>query len=247
MKTQIRSLKLLGFLSLIFVINISAQIQTVELPEPGFEERIEKAIDDIWIIDTHEHLAFEEKMLEQKKKGDFDFTHLFKKYIDDDLVSAGYLPMVQHMVNNKNLPLIDRWEILEPFWQATRNTGYARVVIIAARDLYGIKEINSESVEQLSQKINDSYQTGWYKKVLKDNAKIDLSIVDVGHVEPDHEFYYHVERFDRFIYVFSASEINDLGKKYEVEIKNLDDYVVALRKAFRQGLDYGMIGVKSGL
>ena len=126
--------------------------------------------------------------------------------------------MLLKMVNNKSLPLIDRWEILEPFWQATRNTGYARVVIIAARDLYGIKDINAESVEQLSRKINDSYQTGWYKKVLKDNAKIDLSIVDVGHVKPDHEFYYHVERFDRFISVFSASEINDLGKKYEVEI-----------------------------
>jgi len=247
-----RSIILPVFISTIFFaclweVSLNAQIQTINLPEAGFEERIKNAVNEILIIDTHEHLPFEEQMLKRKEAEEFDFTHLFQHYISDDLVSAGYTPIVQQMVNNKSLPVKDRWEILEPYWNATRNTAYARVEIITARDLFGISEINTRTVEELSAKINESQKPGWYKKVLKDHAKIDLSIMDVGHVKPDPEFYRHVERFDDFIFVNSASEILDLGKKYGIEIGSLDDYVEALGIAFQEGLDYGMIGVKSGL
>jgi len=201
----------------------------------------------MWIIDTHEHLEFEEAMLERKKKETLDFNQLFQHYLKDDLVSAGYTSQIHNLVTNKKLPAGERWEILEPFWNATCNTGYARVVIITARDLYGIEGFSSETIEELSRKINESAKPGWYKTVLKDNAKIDLSIVDGGHVMPDHEFFYHVERFDNFIFVFSKSEIYELGNKHGIEINNLDDYVLALEKAFNEGMEYGMVGVKSGL
>ncbi len=234
-------------LTICSISNLFSQIQTVALPDEGFEGRIKKAVDEIWIIDTHEHLMFEEKMLEQKQAEELDFIHLFKHYLQDDLISAGYTPQIQQLVNNRNLPVKDRWEIFEPFWKATCNTGYARVAIIVARDLYGIDAFNTGTIEELSKRINDSCQPGWYQKVLKDHAKIDLSIVDVGHIKPDHEFYYHVERFDNFIFVHSASEIEDLGEKYGIEIKSLEDYVAALGKAFQEGLDYGMIAVKNAL
>ncbi len=234
-------------LSTCFMSGLFSQIQIVDLPEKGFEERIKKAVDEIWIIDTHEHLIFEEEMLQQKREKPFDFTHLFKHYLQDDLASAGYPVQVQQLVNNRSLPVKDRWEILEPFWNATRNTAYARVPIIAARNLYGIDAFNSGTIEELSERINDSCQPGWYRSVLKDHAKIELSIVDVGPITPDHEFYYHVEKFDEFIFVHSASEIEDLGEKYGIEIKGLEDYVTALGKAFREGINRGMVAVKSPL
>jgi len=227
--------------------NLLSQIQTVTLPDPGFEARIKKAVDEIRIVDTHEHLQSEEAILERKKTESIDFTHLFQGYIMDDMNSAGYTPHVQQMVNNRGLPVKDRWEILEPFWKATRNTGYARAEIITARKLYGINEINSESIEQLSSRINDSIQPGWYRKVLQDKARIELSILDGRRADPGDELFYHVERFDNFIFVSSASEIRDLGKKYKIETASLDDYENALKKAFREGLDAGMVGVKSGL
>lgn len=179
MKIQKVLTQLLSIFSL-FPFPLLAQIQTVDLPDAGFEDRIIKVVNDIWIIDTHEHLAMEEDMIKKNEEQSFDFTHLFVQYISDDLKSAGYIGAIQQMVNNRNLSLKERWQIFEPFWNATRNTGYARVVVIAAKDLYGIEEINSETVELLSDKISKSYQPGWYKKVLKDHARIDLSILDVS-------------------------------------------------------------------
>jgi uncharacterized protein len=237
---------LIFFLNICF-IPVFAQIQTVDLPQPGFKERIEKAVDDMWIADTHEHLLMEDNLLKQKAEHPFDFSHLFVQYISDDLASAGYISAVDRLVKNPSLSYKERWQIFEPFWNATKNTGYARVVIIAARDLYGIDDINAETVETLSDRINSSYQPGWYKHVLKVMAKIEFSIVDVGHIRPDPEFYYHVERFDDFISVFSGGEIKALGKKYGIPINSLDDYVSSLRKAFDEGIDYAMVGVKTAL
>lgn len=45
-----------------------AQIQTTALPRPGFKDRIRKAVNDIWIIDTHEHLETEEARLQKKRR-----------------------------------------------------------------------------------------------------------------------------------------------------------------------------------
>ncbi len=244
---QLLSVFALAFLLISLPNVLLCQIQTVKLPKPDFEKRITDAVNNIRIINTHEHIRPEKEMLEQKKEKSFDFTYLFQIYISDDLRSAGYNTQVQQLVNNKGLPLKDRWTIFEQFWNVTRNTGYAREVIITVRDLYGIDELNAETVEELSKKINDSCQPGWYEKVLKDKSGIELSILDIGHVKPDHDLFYHVERFDHFIHIFSALEIKELGKEYGIEVSTLDDYEKALEKAFLEGLDYGMIGVKNAL
>ncbi len=223
---------------------LNAQIRTTVLPDAGFEERIEKVVNDIRLIDTHEHLRMEEKVMQDSL---FDFTHLFQQYIKDDLKSAGMSAAVFKMVSGKMFSITDRWEMFKPFWYSTRVTGYGRVPLIIANDLYGIPDINDDTYLELSKRINDSMKPGWYKHVLKDMAGIDLSIVDAGHVQLDKDFYVHVERFDDFIHVFSASEINGLGQKHGIEIESLDDYLLALEKAFQAGLEYEMVGVKSGL
>jgi predicted TIM-barrel fold metal-dependent hydrolase len=238
---------LFRFICLLLISSVSAQIRTTQLPEVGFEERIKKVIDEMWIIDTHEHLQMEEDVIERNKSIPLDFTHLFQQYISDDLVSAGYAAAVSGIVENQGLPLEDRWALFEYFWEATKNTGYGRVPLIAARDLYGIEDINGETVAELSEKITNSYQPGWYRHVLKDKARIELSICDIGHRELAPAFYRHVERFDNFIWIFSASQIKNLGRNYDIEVAGLEDFHRALKKAFKEGLEYGMVGVKSGL
>ncbi len=224
--------------------NLKAQIRTTVLPDAGFEKRIEKVVNNIRLMDTHEHLNTEEKMLSESS---FDFTHLFGSYLGVELKSAGMSPAIFRMVFNKNIAITDRWEMFKPFWYSIRNTGYGRVPLIAANELYGISDINDDTYMELSKRINDSMKPGWYKHVLKEKAKIDLSIIDVGHVKLDKDFYVHVERFDNFIYVFSASEMKRMRKIHNVDIKTLDDYIIALTKAFQSGLDYKMVGVKSAL
>ena len=235
------AITLIGFL---YQPELKAQIRTTVLPDAGFEERIEKAVNDIRLIDTHEHLKTEEELLEESQ---FDFTHLFGAYLGVELKSAGMSPAIFSMVFNNNFSITDRWEMFKPFWYSIRNTGYGRVPLIAANDLFGIEDINDDTYLELSRRINDSMKPGWYKHVLKEKAGIDLSIVDVGQVQFNKDFYVHVERFDDFIYLFSASEIIGLGQPHGIEVKSLDDYVLALEKAFQSGLEREMVGVKSGL
>ena len=101
---------LFGFISL---PDLQAQIRTTVLPDAGFEKRIEKAVNDIRLIDTHEHLRMESQVM---ANSNFDFTHLFQQYIKNDLISAGMSTSALDMVNGRVFPITDRWEIVKPFW-----------------------------------------------------------------------------------------------------------------------------------
>ncbi len=80
-----KKLQLLILLVLL-TITVHSQIQIVDLPKPGFDERIITAVNDIWIIDTHEHLVPESGRLQLADK--IDFTYLFRHYAKEDLISA---------------------------------------------------------------------------------------------------------------------------------------------------------------
>ncbi len=237
------------YFSMIFIILMSiipafSQIQTTVMPRPGFESRITDAVNDIWIIDTHEHMETEERRLEQKN---LDFTYLFKQYAIEDLVSASNLHGLISVIFSDHFSLKDRWELFKPHFEAMRTTGYGRVPLIAANDLFGISDINDDTYAELSQKIKEAGKPGYYKYVLKDRARIDLSIQDSGKQKYDPEFYRHVERFDNFIFIFNKSQIRQAGSPYKIDVKSLDDFETALRKAFEEGIGHEMVGIKSGL
>lgn len=244
MKRINRSLFAFCIASGIFSHNI-AQIQTTDLPEPGFETRIEKYINDIRLIDTHEHLITEEERIE--RAGQLDFTYLFSHYANEDLISASNLKGIMNIVFSNDFPLEDRWELFKPFFKEMRNTGYARAALLAANDIYGISDINDDSYAILSEKIRKNNQPGLYKTILKEKSGIELSIIDGGHRHFDTLYYRHVERFDQFIGVSSKTEITELGSNYGINVRSLDDYIIALRKAVEAGVDYHMVGVKSAL
>ncbi len=236
---------LLFFFILLRVSSVSAQVQIVDSPKPGYEKRITSVVNQIRIIDTHEHLATEEQRIDLADK--IDFTYLFRHYAKEDLISAGNKKGLVELIYNTDFSLKDRWELLQPLYKAMRTTGYGRVPLIAARDLYGISDINESTIEQLTSRMKEANKVGWYKHVLKEKAKIDISIQDMGHQKFDTDFYRHVERFTQFAMVSSASEIMDLCKPYNMPVKNMEDYLHVLRKAFTEGVNSGMVGVKIGL
>ncbi len=47
------------------------------------------------------------------------------------------------------MPIIEKWKLIEPFWENSRYTGYGRVLSIIARDLYGLDKIDSTTIEEL--------------------------------------------------------------------------------------------------
>jgi len=84
-----------------------AQIRTTDLPEPGFELRIENYVNEIKLIDTHEHLITEEERIQ--KADQLDFTYLFSHYANEDLISASNMKGIMSIVFSNDFPLEERW------------------------------------------------------------------------------------------------------------------------------------------
>jgi predicted TIM-barrel fold metal-dependent hydrolase len=210
--------------------------------EPIYDE-IKGHIDCIRLVDTHEHLIPENERL----KSEVDvLATFFAHYASSDLRSAGMTEGELLKIRDPSIPLEDRWEIFEPCWEMIRNTGYARALEIASRDLYDINGINSETYRELSQKIKQRNQEGLYQWVLKERSGIDVSINDVDKVNVDRSLFAPVYRFIDFLNVRDRKNLEDLGRKVGGSIHTFGNMVSALKTEIKR-LAPKIVGVKIGL
>lgn len=77
------------------------------------------------IIDTHEHLPGFEK----RRNPDADvLSEYLGDYIGTDLQSAGLPEKDFIRACDTSIPIMERYRLLEPYWEACRFTGYGRGV-----------------------------------------------------------------------------------------------------------------------
>ena len=171
-----KKLKLSIFLVLISTL-LQAQVTIHPTPQPDFEKRIRNHINNMKVVDTHEHLMNPKGIT---NSGMFDFMLLFHHYADDDIKSSGMSKPTFNRLLTDSLTVLQKWEIMEPYWEKSFNTGYNRVVTLTADRLFGIKEINKNTVEELSEKIQEAYKTDWFHTVLRDKCNIEYIINDSG-------------------------------------------------------------------
>jgi len=210
--------------------------------DPIYDE-IKGHVDRIRLVDTHEHLIPERERL----KSDVDvLATFFSHYASSDLRSAGMTEGDLRKIRDPSIPLEGRWEVFEPWWEMIRNTGYARAVEIAARDLYGVDGISSETYVELSEKIRERNREGLYRWVLKERSGIDVSINDTINVEVDRSLFAPVYRFGEFLNVRDRTSLEELGRKAGGPIHTFGDMVSALKAEIGR-LAPKIVGVKIGL
>ena len=201
------------------------------------------------IADTHEHLWHEDFRLQKK----VDAFTLFSHYTDADLVTAGMSPQAVKELQNPDIPLEKRWRDLAPYWAFTRTTGYGRCMLIAARDLFGIEDINAQTYRLLSERMAAANKPGWFGTVLKDKARIEFSVEDDlttqrgEPLRPEPGFFKMVTRFDYMIAPRQRKDLDYVAKVSGEDIGKLTDLENALAKVFKRKIQEGMVGVKSGL
>ncbi|MGQ9523263.1 MAG: amidohydrolase family protein [Armatimonadota bacterium] len=196
----------------------------------------------IYVIDTHEHLCNEEQRISQK----VDLFHWFSHYASSDLVSAGMPPKDLDAIRDVNRPLDERWHIFAPYWRYARTTAYGRALLIAARDLYSVEDINDSTYTTLSERIAQTNKPGLYRWVLKEKARIQVSINDYWQMDMDGRYFVPAVRFDHFI-TPNRGTFAEIQKGTGVSTDSLDSYVQALEKAMADAKAKGMVAVKSGL
>ena len=237
--------RVLLFFLLIFVPHLSgAQVQIRPLPSEGYEERINDFINNMKVVDTHEHLL---SLTRLKQRTTLDFMLLLHHYSADDIISAGLPSKLFAKLLKDSLTVKQKWDILKPYWESSQNTAYNRAALLAADKLFGISDINESTVELLSEKIKKAYQTDWISHVINDKCKIEYLIQDSEDRSFGTKGFRYVVRFDNFIFVNSRQQITSIAKRQNITIATLDDLINALGKAFDDAKQKGMVAIKSGL
>jgi hypothetical protein len=138
----------------------------------AFEKELRSYLDEIPMIDTHEHLDTEEEFIAEPA----DFGRLFLHYANCDLISAGCPPeAIVKLQKDRDMSPSEKWQLIAPYWKYVRGTGYSRCLETAIRDLYDVDSLSSDTVEGLSEKMNKARRRGYYRKVF-DRAGIGVAL-----------------------------------------------------------------------
>lgn len=200
-------------------------------------------VKDMEIIDSHEHLPYKEGAREKH-------TDILKEYLSHyfnrDLVSAGLNPGLLGHVINTDLPIMDRWKLIEPYWNAARHTGYGRALDISAKALYSVEQINGSTIEELNEAFMQTLKPGHFKRVLKDLSKIKISLLD-SNLDCDREFFRSVYKLDQFIYPQSFHDVQEISRESGIPICSMEDWLEACEIMLDKALEKGAVALKSAL
>lgn len=214
--------------------------------QPGAYQAIKEHIDGIQVVDTHEHLTQESEWLEAPE-GDVDFSRFFVHYASVDVVSAGLPNSDLGKIRSSNTPLDEKWQLFEPYWEKARNTAYCKAVDTAIQDLFDLPGLSRDTYKPLAEKMREMRKPGYYRLVLKEKAKIDLSIIDYWTEGVDRDFFKPVSRLDHIIMVHTLEELLKIEEESGVSIHSLDDLTSALAKVFETRVSRNIAAIKSGL
>jgi hypothetical protein len=200
------------------------------------------------VVDTHEHLPFAES--DRPKDVDVLWEYL-SHYLSADLVSAGMRPADLERVRNPGYSLTERWDLVEPYWEACRYTGYARALDIAVRGIYGIDGIRRSTLAALDAAFRASLAPGHFHRVLKDLCGIEVSLLDgfTGRFEADADLF---RRMWQPSYYLMPGAPKRRGMPW-VEgilgrpVRTLDDWLEGFDRELDEAVASGIAGLKCAL
>jgi uncharacterized protein len=128
------------------------------------------------LVDTHEHLNDEATFVET---GPDILQSIFDHYTFADLLSAGATPAAIENLRDRNNPDVrSRFEGVKQAWERSQFTGYGEGVRYVARELFGMEEITSESLEQAAPLALAMHEPGERLRLLKEVARLEHVQID---------------------------------------------------------------------
>ncbi len=213
-------------------------------------------IQEIDIIDTHEHILRREDVLQ-------DPLHLFRvfenSYARLDLTSAGMPPETWQAPESNAL-----WRTFKMYQRHVDQTCFYRNIIRSLQDLYGLKgdRITEKNWPELSEKVQAMYQRqDWYAYVLRQKARFAISMLDTfWSVEAfafDPDLFVPVLRTNplilgrRFVSRFPKglkppTTVETLANEWKITLDDLDAYLALVDLAIGKYKTQGAPAVKIG-
>lgn len=216
-------------------------------------------IQSLKILDTHEHLAgCETDYLEQRKD---ILQDILSSYIQSDLISAGMPAPELKRALDVRLAIQERWNLVSPFWEYVRFTGYAQMASEGIRDLLDA-QLGQESILEIDERYHHLMNDHPYQRIIKEKCGIKLSLLDkmVPHpdlgivtniLDSDHQvdadFFKCVYHLDNFVFPQVYNEMLFLEQRHNRSICSLDDWVSCCYASIQNAIQKGIVGFKLAL
>ena len=198
-------------------------------------QEIHDYISTLWVVDSHEHTA------NYKSWPTMDYIQLtVNTYSVYDLRSAGLPAETLKKITNPALPVMERWLMLEPYWQACRNTGFVRMHERIARDVYGVDGINRNTIEQLTRLLaSTDHRKSYYEGL--ERAKVLCCITD-SDMDCNRDYCRPAFRMEEFVEKIRVAEVR---QRMNTHIYTFIDWLNACEETVRRYVEGGAVAFKS--
>lgn len=220
----------------------------------NYYQELYEFLDTIPIYDTHEHLA----PCEAARERNTDVLREYlRHYMASNIISSGLSQKELLYVRDPSQPLMERWNLVEPYWEYNRHTGYGQAIDISVQKLYGLDGFTRENLPVLNELfLKTLEQEDYFGHILRDSCHIEKSILDpqVGSIQEikgypfDFNYFAPVLRVDSFICPQDTLQIYEREQKTGIEVRDLDSYI-EMCLSFMDNLltNDGYIGLKCAL
>eukprot|EP01029_Cantina_marsupialis_P026130 TRINITY_DN694_c0_g2_i1.p1 TRINITY_DN694_c0_g2~~TRINITY_DN694_c0_g2_i1.p1 ORF type:complete len:423 (-),score=8.27 TRINITY_DN694_c0_g2_i1:1026-2294(-) len=208
---------------------------------------ISEQVNEIELIDTHEHLVDETERLSFQKpfiQCD-DWTTILGLYTKFDFVSSGMSQKEVDVILASTVDPLEKWKILAPYWEAIKYTANGQVIRHSINDLYGIADLEEKVIPELQERYLDYRKKGFYAETLK-RANIKTCIVN-----PPGRPFKETELPDLLNQDIDALgmlwvDVERYNENICAEVKSLDDWLEVINWWFEK---YSQVaaGVKIGM
>ncbi len=215
-------------------------------PKSRVYERIRSAVEEMPVIDCHDHTSGPKNAPEYKEP----IASLIQGYFQSDLNSAGAEPEMAFL-NDHEVSTEKKWPVFEKFWKRSEHTAYARITKIILKEFYGEDGMSLKAMKRISGKLLNLKDEKAYSDVL-DKAKIRCRIVNIGvdfkkYIAGEEKIY---ER-DRMLVplpgfhsVRSWQAVSSMANIVGRNVVDLDGYLDCCREIFSKMKEQGTIGMK---
>jgi predicted TIM-barrel fold metal-dependent hydrolase len=184
------------------------------------------------LVDSHEHMVKEDEYV---NNGPDVLSALFGIYIGDDLIVAGATPdAVTRLLDQHDPDIERRWNGVKEAWQHCRYTGYGEATRHTARLVYGMDDINLDTILAAEARNQQLRQPGERLRLLKEVAHLDHIQVDdfVWACQPDSSgpgfFFYDISWEQLTNGVIDVRALHDETQIDVIDVATLRQAITAL-------------------
>ncbi len=143
----------------------------------------------------------------------------------------------------------ERWQRLRPFLPKVRNTANYRLFVGALHDLYGLEgDLDDGNWQAISAQVRaNAGRAEWYRTVLKERARIEVTLLDIGALDLEREFFVPVMRLDPFFFGHGEAGRREIARQFGHVPETLAAYLALLEESVEAGVAQGAVAIKQAL